>query len=55
MDRGGIGLVQKRQLFLALNDLRGGLSDEVSKRPGKMCLIEITSQMDGVENGNAFP
>lgn len=55
MDRQGFRLVQKRQLFFAPNDLCGRLSDEVSKRPSKVCLIEIASYIYGVENGDALP
>ena len=54
MGREGICLVQKRQLFLASNDLRGRLSDEVAKGSGKVCLIKIAGQMDHVENGGAL-
>lgn len=55
MDREGFRLVQKRQLFFAPNDLCGRLSDQASKRPSKVCLIEIASKMYGVENGDALP
>ena len=55
MDRVGFRLVQKRQLFFGPNDLCGRLSDEVSKRSSKVRLIEVASQMYGVENGDARP
>lgn len=54
MDREGVRLVQKRQLFLAPNDFRGRLSDQVSKGSCKVRLIKIAGQMNRVENGNAI-
>jgi hypothetical protein len=40
--RGKFGLVQKRQLPLALHDFGGRFSDEASKGSREMCLVEIT-------------
>src|SRR6202011_2146271 len=54
MDREGFGLVQKRQLLLAPNDLCGRLANAVFKRSNKVSLIEIAGQMDGVEDGDAL-